>query len=160
MIFPDWYLSAQLNIVVFPDDGFLKIGTVSIYMAGLWTIPLFLITFIGLRTKERKSEKISYLIVGFITLIIFGLSEQFLGISWYAQNVTMIGHIAIYILIPEILLGLSTYRIYTRCIRGEAIFSSFLQKVIGAFAIMIFYLGNASFFYFILEKLIFPILTI
>ena len=42
-IFPDWFLSAQLNILVFPEDGLFKIGTVSGYMAGLWAIPLFLI---------------------------------------------------------------------------------------------------------------------
>ena len=47
-IWPDWFLSAELGILVFPDDGFIKIGTVSLYMAGLWTIPLFLIIFTGL----------------------------------------------------------------------------------------------------------------
>ncbi len=41
-VFPDWFLSAQLNILVFPEDGLAKIGTVSGYMAGLWTIPIFL----------------------------------------------------------------------------------------------------------------------
>jgi len=35
-IWPDWFLSAQLNILVFPEDGLFKIGTVSGYMAGLW----------------------------------------------------------------------------------------------------------------------------
>jgi hypothetical protein len=32
-VFPDWWLSAQLKTLVFPEDGFFKIGTVSAYMA-------------------------------------------------------------------------------------------------------------------------------
>ncbi|GAG92489.1 unnamed protein product, partial [marine sediment metagenome] len=28
-IWPDWFLSAELNILVFPEDGLFKIGTVS-----------------------------------------------------------------------------------------------------------------------------------
>ncbi|MCK4382679.1 MAG: hypothetical protein KAW66_05235, partial [Candidatus Lokiarchaeota archaeon] len=36
LIWPDWFLSAQLDILVFPEDGLFKIGTVSGYMAGLW----------------------------------------------------------------------------------------------------------------------------
>ncbi|MHA1885888.1 MAG: DUF6989 domain-containing protein, partial [Promethearchaeota archaeon] len=39
-VFPDWILSAELNILAFPEDGLFKIGTVSGYMLGLWTIPL------------------------------------------------------------------------------------------------------------------------
>jgi hypothetical protein len=55
-IMPDWFLSAQLGVLVFPDDGFVKIGDVSAYMAGLWTIPFFMIIFIGKRIKARFSE--------------------------------------------------------------------------------------------------------
>ncbi|MFX1327897.1 MAG: DUF6989 domain-containing protein [Promethearchaeota archaeon] len=110
-IWPDWFLSAELGILVFPEDDFIKIGTVSLYMAGLWTIPLFLIIFIGLRIRERYSRSITYIIVGLLSLLIFRLSEQLMWMldSWYAQNIAMIGHLAVYIIFPEILLGLSTY---------------------------------------------------
>lgn len=60
-IWPDWILSAELNVLVFPEDGLFKIGTVSGYMAGLWVIPLFLIVFIGQQLQERYSRKVSYL---------------------------------------------------------------------------------------------------
>ena len=56
MIFPDWFLVSQLGVVVFPIDGFPMIGSVPIYMAGLWTIPFFLIIFIGLLVQKKKTQ--------------------------------------------------------------------------------------------------------
>ncbi len=147
--FPDWFLSAQLNILVFPDDDFIKIGSVSIYMAGLWTIPLFMIIYLGYRTDKRLNNKYySFLVVAIASLLIFGLSEQFLSISWHAQNVFMVSNIAIYILIPEILLGITTYWMYLQTKEKSP-----PEKIIGAFFIMILYIGNASFFYFLIEKI-------
>ena len=113
-IFPDWILSAELNILVFPEDGLFKIGTVSGYMVGLWVIPLFLIIFTGKQLQERFSKRITYIFVIISSLLIFGLSEQSMWIlqSWYAQNVIMIGRLAVYIIVPEIILGVSTYYCY------------------------------------------------
>jgi len=150
-VFPDWFLSAQLNILVFPDDGCFKIGTVSGYMAGLWTIPLFLIIFLGDRVNKRASNYAAYFWVAAASLLIFGGSEAFLWLlpSWYAQNVFMIGHVAIYILIPEIILGTSAYAGY-QVIKEKPHW----VKVPSAFFIMLLYLGSASFFYFLFEKII------
>jgi hypothetical protein len=137
---------------VFPEDGLFKIGTVSGYMAGLWVIPLFLIVFIGQQLQERYSRKTSYVSVAAMSLLIFGLSEQLMWMlqSWYAQEVVMIGHIALYIIVPEIILGLSTYYFYHQ-IREK----NFWFKIPLAFIVMILYLGNAVFFYFLIEKVIF-----
>ncbi len=100
-IWPDWFLSAELGILEFPEDGFIKIGTVSLYMAGLWVIPLFIIIFTGLYLQEKVSNVAIYLIVALLSLIIFGSAEQTIWMleSWYPQNVTMIGNLAIYIII-------------------------------------------------------------
>ena len=87
-------------------------GAVSAYMLGLWAIPFFMIIFIGQRIKERKSLNSAYVIVALTSFLIFAMSEGTLWIlgSWYAQNVHLIfEHIAIYILVPEIILGLSTF---------------------------------------------------
>ncbi|MFX1537585.1 MAG: DUF6989 domain-containing protein, partial [Promethearchaeota archaeon] len=150
-IWPDWFLSAQLDILVFPDDGFLKIGSVSAYMVGLWTIPLFIIVFLGLRIQERYSQKTAYGIVGLASLLIFGGSEQTLWLlpSWYAQNVTMIGHMAVYIIIPELILGLATYVCY-QLIQNRSLW----EKIVSAFGVMLLYLGSAAFFYFVIERLL------
>lgn len=150
-VFPDWFLSAQLNILVFPEDGLFKIGTVSGYMMGLWTIPLFIIVFAGNRIEKRYSAPKAVMGVSILSLVIFGGSEQTLWMleSWYAQNVTMVGHVALYILIPEILLGLAAWSGY-RAVKNR----SLVQKTIVASCIMQLYLGSASFFYFILEKVV------
>jgi hypothetical protein len=150
-VFPDWFLSQQLNVLVFPDDGCFKIGTVSGYMAGLWAIPIFIIVFIGERVYVRYSNRAAYAVVALISLIIFAGSEQTLWIlpSWHAQNVRMIGHIAVYIIVPEILLGPAAYFAYQHVTK-----LSHWYKFPAAFSVMLFYLGSAAFFYFLVEKII------
>ncbi len=150
-VFPDWFLSAQLDILVFPEDGCFKIGTVSGYMAGLWTIPLFIILFIGERVSERISKPAAYFSVAAASLVLFGGSEAFLWLlpSWYAQNVFMIGHVAIYILIPEIILGASAYACY-QAVKQQPQW----VKIPSAFLVMLVYLGSAAFFYFFIEKIV------
>ncbi|TXT56138.1 MAG: conserved membrane protein of unknown function [Promethearchaeota archaeon] len=152
-VFPDWFLSAQLNVLVFPEDGFLKIGTVSAYMAGLWVIPLFTILFIGLKINEKYTEYTSYTVVGVISLIIFGVAELTIWSigSWYAQNVkTIFGHLAIYIIFPEILLGLVAFYGY-KVIKDR----NNIWMVPSSFLVMLVYLGAATFFYLIFETLLF-----
>jgi len=150
-IWPDWFLSAQLEVLVFPEDGFVKIGTVSAYMAGLWAIPLFIILFIGQRVQENYSNNVAYFIVALISLLIFGLSEMTIWMigSWYAQNVTMVGHVALYIIIPEIILGLATFGSY-QTIKEK----NHWLKFPTAFVVMLIYLGSAVFFYFLIEKVL------
>jgi len=152
-IWPDWFLSAQLNILVFPEDGLFKIGTVSGYMAGLWAIPLFILCFIGLKLKEIYSQFKAVIVVGLISMNIFMFSELTMWMlqSWYPQNVTLIfDHLAVYIIIPEVILSLSTFYYFEK-IKTQ----NFLISIVVAFGIMLLYLGSASFFYFLFEKLIF-----
>jgi hypothetical protein len=139
--------------LVFPEDGLFKIGTVSGYMIGLWVIPLFIIIFIGQRLQERYSRNFAYISVIILSFLIFGLSEQTMWMlqSWYAQNVAVIGHLALYIIIPEILLGVSTFYCF-HLIREK----SHWIKVPTGFFVMIIYLGSAVFFYFLIERLIIP----
>ena len=56
-VFPDWIIADILKAIVFPEDGLFKIGSVSGYMAGLWTIPMFLIIFISEKIRSRFSGK-------------------------------------------------------------------------------------------------------
>lgn len=152
-IWPDWFLSAQLNVLVFPEDGSFKIGTVSGYMVGLWTIPLFIICFIGAVLEEEYSRFKSFIVVGLLSFGIFVFAEQTMWMlqSWYPQNVTLfLDHLAIYIIIPEVILGLTTFYYFTK-IKSQ----HYGVLIIVAFGVMLLYLGGASFFYFLFEKLIF-----
>ena len=155
-IWPDWFLADQLDVIAFPlDDGIFHIGAVSGYMAGLWAIPFFMIIFFGQRVQDRKSLKTAYLIVAVLSFVIFAMSEGTLWIlgSWHAQNVHLIfDHIAIYILVPEIILGLSTFYYY-----GLIREKPHWMKVPAAFIVMMLYVGTAVSSYFLIEKILFVV---
>jgi hypothetical protein len=137
-VFPDWIIADILKAIVFPEDGLFKIGSVSGYMAGLWAIPMFLIIFISEKINAGISRPAAYMASGIIAFLIFFMSEQTVWLvpSWYAVNVKMIGFSAFYILVPEIILGLSAYRCYEE-IRGR----SHWIKVPAAFIVMPLYTG-------------------
>jgi hypothetical protein len=147
-VIPDWFLSAQLGALVFPVDGSSMIGDVPVYMAGLWVIPLFVIVFTGVLLKENQPDWIVILGVSVSSLIIFGVAEENMWrLSWYAAaDVAKFGHIALYIVIPELALGASAYIAYDM-VKERNI----LWKLFWAYIVMIMYIGNASFFYFLIE---------
>jgi hypothetical protein len=152
-IFPDWFLSSELNILVFPNDGLFKIGPVSGYMMGLWAIPLFIIMYIGVFFNENYLKKYALLVTSILSLLIFAISEMTIWIigSWYPQNVIVIfGHLALYILIPEVILGVSSFLSF-----NYIEYKAWYHKIIMAFLIMLLYLGSASFFYLLIEKILF-----
>ena len=152
MVFPDWYLAETLGALQFPVDGFPMIGgAIPIYMAGLWSIPFFIILFIGKETQERKSLNFAYTLVSVLTVLIFALSELTLVAlpSWTATVIGRTGNLAWYIIIPELFLGLSAFICYNY-IEDREIW----MKIVGAFIVMILYIGNASFFFFLIETLL------
>jgi hypothetical protein len=150
MLFPDWFLADPLGILVFVDDGFPNVGPVTGYMLLLWAIPLFIITFIGLRITERRTEPLAYGVVAITSLLIFVGAEAGLTFVWHAQNVIMISSVAVYIIIPEIILGLSTFLMYQH-IKTKPQW----WKPIGAFLIMLLYLGSACFFHLLMNLFLF-----
>jgi hypothetical protein len=147
-VFPDWFLASELEVLVFPTDGLFKIGPVSGYMAGLWAVPIYILIFIGTSIEGRFSRTAAYFAVALCSLLIFGISEQTLWLlpSWYAHNVHMVGHGAVYILVPEVLLGLAAFFCF-HFIREK----SRWLTIPAAFFVMLFYLGSAAFFYLVIE---------
>lgn len=150
-VIPDWFLSKVLGVLVFPPDGFYKIGTVSAYMAGLWTIPLFIIVYVATRFEKRYPEAnplSKYLLAGGTAFLIFFLSEEFMRLIpvWYAQNVSMIGHTAIYVLFPEFVLGIFATFAYFHTEHKP-----FRTKLLWAIPTMAVYLGTLSFSYLFVE---------
>jgi len=152
MVFPDWYLAETLGALRFPDDGFPMIGgAIPIYMAGLWVIPFFIILFIGEEMRRRKSVGHAYIIVSILSVLIFTIAELTLVYlpSWTATVTGMIGNLAWYIIIPELVLGLSIFIFYDFA-KDRKIW----QRIVGALTVMILYIGNASFFFFLIETLL------
>jgi hypothetical protein len=152
MVFPDWYLAETLGALQFPDDGFPMIGgAIPIYMAGLWVIPFFIILFIGEEMRRRKSVGHAYIIVSILSVLIFTIAELTLVYlpSWTATVTGMIGNLAWYIIIPELVLGLSIFIFYDFTKHRKI-----WQRIVGALTVMILYIGNASFFFFLIETLL------
>jgi hypothetical protein len=152
MIFPDWYLAVTLGALQFPSDGFSMIGgAIPVYMAGLWSIPFFIILFIGNQIQKRRSMNTAYISVSILSVLIFVLAEFTLVYlpSWTATVTGMTGNLAWYIIIPELFLGLSTFICYN-IVQEKKIW----MKIVGAFTVMILYIGNASFFFFLIETLL------
>jgi len=152
MVFPDWYLAETLGALQFPVDGFPMIGgSIPLYMAGLWSIPFFVITFLGKEVESRKSVGLAYVVVSIFSILIFVIAELTLVNlpAWSATVIGMTGNLAWYIVVPELFLGLSTFICYN-IVKDSKIW----MKIVGAFTVMILYMGNASFFYFLIETLL------
>tara|TARA_Y100001937_G_scaffold128230_4_gene203332 strand:+ start:33287 stop:33973 length:687 start_codon:yes stop_codon:yes gene_type:complete len=157
-VLPDWFLSQVLGVLVFPEDGLFKFGTVSGYMAGLWAIPFFF-TLLAARSYQGSFSSTQWLSHGFsvraggvaaaVALLIFATSEATLWIlgSWYARDVMMLGHVALYVLIPEALLGFFLYQ-YFHTSQGQRP----LVVVLNGLKVSILYTGCLALSYLFLEK--------
>lgn len=132
-VLPDWALVQIAGVLSFPDHGIWRIGgAVPAYFMGLWIMLLFPITLISDSMRSR------YLIAAVLSLLLFGLSEwaaQPLQL-WQPHNVHTVAGVAIYVLIPEVFLGLTTLKAY-RNTRGNGI----IQQVFSAFAVNLLYTG-------------------
>jgi hypothetical protein len=151
LVFPDLFLSKFLGVLVFPNSGFFHWISVSDYMAGMWLIPLFLALQIGKEISKKYSDTLGLVSAGVFALILFSLSEEFCALIpiWYAKNVHMFSHVAIYVIIPEGILGFSVLWIYER-VKGNI-----MMSLVGAFLTSMIYTGSLVFFYFFLETILF-----
>lgn len=150
-VFPDWFLAAQLGVLTFPDTGSARIGEVPAFMGGMWVIPLFLTVFLGRRVEERTTRRRALLVVCLASGLLFVGSEAVLWAVpiWIAQNVLQVAHVAVYLIIPEIILGLSAFLAFE-----SAYTRPLWYRLAAGFTVMVIYLGNLSFCYFVVERLL------
>lgn len=162
-VLPDWFLSSVLKVLVFPKEG-IMIGTVPLYMAGLWVIPLFLIVYPCMLLEKSKGLTFATVFSFLGGIVIFGISEMFSVYlhSWHAQNVETFFNMAYYVILPEGLLGLSAflgYRFFATAIFGVPILRALgmnktnrvFMRVLVAYVVSIIYLGNLAIFYLFIE---------
>jgi hypothetical protein len=145
MLLPDWFLADALGVIHFPDTGGPRVGAIPVFMMGMWTIPLFLV----IHFAGRASYPFDHVIVILLSAALFVGSEAILWRLpvWQAQNVGQVGHVAGYVIVPETLLGLTTYWGYLLAERR-----SLLVRLGTAYLIMVIYLGNLALFYFLVER--------
>ncbi|MCU0696236.1 MAG: hypothetical protein MUC96_06895 [Myxococcaceae bacterium] len=154
-VVPDWFLSQELEVLVFPDTGGPRIGTVTGAMAGMWTIPLFISVFgaevvCARRGVPDEDWSTPALLTAAIALALFTASEATLWALplWFAKGVTQVARVAVYVLPAEALLGAATF-VGFRATRERG-----LGAAIGAAAIVsMLYLGALATSYFFVERL-------
>jgi hypothetical protein len=153
-VVPDWVLSQELEVLVFPDTGGPRIGTVTGAMAGMWTIPLFISVFgaevvCSRRGVPEDDWRTRALVTSAIALALFLGSEATLWALplWFAKGVTQVGRVAVYVLAPEALLGAATFVGY-RATRERGL----LAAVSAAALVAILYVGALVTSYFFVER--------
>lgn len=202
MVLPDLFLTTCLGTLSFPDDGAWRIGSgvsssssgttssmsssssggerggggsgVSIYMAGMWSIPLsyLLACFPPSAATEKQPSEPSVrelAAAALLSLLLFGAAEQltFPLNLWRATDkvVHKVGHVALYVLPAEALLGAATLYAYrttstaSSCSGNAASGSpstaagpsSVLRRVLAACAIALLYTGALAVSYLLIE---------
>ena len=134
-VLPDWALVEIPRVLVFPDHGQYRIGgAVPVYFMGMWIMLLFPILLISDASRHSR-----YLIAGVLSLLLFSFWEWAARPLhlWYGQNVAMIQGVALYPLIPEMLLGLTALKVY-RNTRDE----NPIQRLFSALGVNLFYTGS------------------
>jgi hypothetical protein len=149
LVFPDLYLSYFLGVLVFPNSGFFHWISVSDYMAGMWVIPLFLALQFGKEISSRYTDTMGALAAGIFAAVLFTVSEELCALIpiWYAKKVRMISYVALYVIIPEGILGYSVYWIYDK-VKGN-----FIMSIVGGFLTAMIYTGSLVFSFFFIEVL-------
>ena len=172
MVVPDWFLVRALGTLEFPDNGAWKIGSaVSVYMAGMWSIPLMCLLAcctLANRTANRFVDKanihphscrqqfVAPLRAAAIALLIFGGAEQLsqpLRLWSATANVKRTaGHVALYVLPAEALLGAVTLLAYRATGASEVTgWSTWMQHVVAAAAVAVMYTGALAVSYLFVE---------
>lgn len=149
-VLPDWFLSAQLRVLEFPDTGGPRLGTVPLFMAGLWTVPLFVSVLCAKQVAARRQggAALPALVGAAVATALFVGSEATLWAVpiWEARGVTQLAHVALYVIAPEALLGWATVAAW------EATRARSLAHAIGAAALVsTLYTGALALSYFLLE---------
>lgn len=146
---PDAFLASVLGTLHFPDTGGPRLGSTPLAMAGMWTIPLW-ISLVTARQLDggnvRRGLWIAALVCG---ILLVGAEATLWAVPiWEATGgVTVIGRVAVYVIVPEVLLGAVTYLAYVTT-RDQ----SWAVKGAAAALVSLVYLGALCASYGLVER--------
>ena len=120
MVLPDWFLSAVLGSLEFPDTGGPFIGTVPLFMAGMWTIALLPIVLVGALVAQRFApadgdwnRHVAFGAGGAaVAGLVFFWAAELVAPSipiWQPVDVPMLAGVAAYVLLPEAVLSAAAF---------------------------------------------------
>lgn len=113
MVLPDWFLSAELGTLRFPDTGAPYIGTMPAFMAGMWAVALIPLMMIGRAVEAKRSVTTAFAAVAMSGLALFIAAEKLAPSIplWEPVGVTQVGGVAVYVLLPEVALCIASYEL-------------------------------------------------
>ena len=111
MVLPDWFLGAELGSITFPNTGAPYIGTMPLFMAGMWTIALLPVCLLARSVEDRSGPVPAFVAAAVAGLVLFTVAELFAPALplWEPMGVAEIAGVAIYVLLPELALCVATY---------------------------------------------------
>lgn len=138
MVLPDWFLSAVLGSITFPNTGAPYIGTMPLFMAGMWTIALLPLMMIGRTVEASRGVAAAFAAVAVSGLALFTAAEWMAPTIplWEPLGVSMVLGVAVYVLLPELGLCIATYELVRGARRRPRV-----ATVGGIIAIPFMYLG-------------------
>ena len=137
MVLPDWFLSAVLGTLTFPDTGAPYLGTVPVFMAGMWTMALFPLVVLGAVVEQRRGPS-----AGLVAVALAGLAF-FVAAEWLAPHVPLwepvgvvtVAGVAPYVLPAEVVLSVAAWLLVRGSDRPQA------WTAVGVLALPFAYLG-------------------
>ena len=143
---PDAFLAAVLGVLDFPETGGPRLGPVPLAMAGMWTIPLWIALFTArVATPDLARRAMVAAAVGGALFV--GSEATLWAVPvWRAVGVTMAGPVALYVIVPEVLVGGVAYVAYVAT-RERA----WPVRVSAAAGVSLVYLGALCVSYLVVE---------
>ncbi len=146
-VVPDAFLTAVLGVLDFPDTGGPRVWEVPLAMAGMWTVALWPPLYAADRLARgslTRGTVWATVLVGMVLVV----SEATLWAVpiWQASGVAMAGSIALYVVLPEVLLGAVAYVAYRSTI-GKGL----TTRVAAAALVALVYLGALAAAFLLVE---------
>jgi hypothetical protein len=118
MVLPDWFLSAELGTLQFTASGAPMLGSVPVFMAGMWVMALFPLVVLGSVVEQRSGPRAAGAAVALGGLVFFWTAEALAPLVplWQPVDVTLLGPVAAYVLLPEVVLSVGAWLL----VRGAA----------------------------------------
>lgn len=138
MVLPDWFLSDVLGTISFADTGAPAIGSVPVFMAGMWVMALFPLVLVAAGAEKAWGARAALVAVAVGGLLLFWAAELLAPVVplWDPAGVRLVGGVAAYVLPAEVVLSVGTWLV----VRG-ACWRSPLAVAAGVVALPLVYTG-------------------